>query len=872
MVYTIPAQKSTYIIPAQATSNKTSSVTTKSITPIASTPAISSIAPGINSVSDIGNVGQQKVISIPNGTIVLQRIDDNKYYYIKNDNNNGYIAEVRSAASAPAVSVPTVTKFETVATKTQSTPTKAYTIPAKKYTIPTVPTAEKYTIPEQANKSSTISAQSKTPSIPSVSKSVPATSQVTMPALSKATSVPNVTKSVPTIPQVAQPALSSLVQKIPDVPNLHIQQVNERRIDLDEPAPRVQPTEIYNLDEPVPNVQPNEIYNLDGIRVDIPKLVSNIIKVDGISTIPKPKEAEPIDVYDENYKPVYIGVSSGEAKILDSFQQALANYHDTWPIYEDNKQQCIQDAALAIKLWRNELASDDDPSNDNWYKFARMATLSEEWHAIVVVSPNGAFAFPEKDHIFDPRDNIYRGTIRNFDSDSEYSIEIYDKFDTVTRTDENGNDYEETTWIDPNQSHVSQQFVPNSDTEAEGLKSSYNEVEQIKIDQLQNKRVDQENFQVIPDGETYYVSKTNPDYVISNWTYENVITGDMEKDKLQKMNPDGTVYASKEDENSYNKITVSNIDSSMTTKQVAFSLAKQIYGEDFSIPQMVDIYQLVQKYSTNGKFDINKLVDINKELGSTMLHIMSVGVLKPAIYDRDTKNVTPIIDYSFLETVYGIDKTIDLYNWAISDKNPVKDKHYIEGSYQCMQFSRDFVKASRAAGFDTYVIAVLFADVNGDRSSGHALVGLKIGDNIYKYDPIKNADISLSKNWELVDPTSKVTESLIKIPTLLSKDDNRVSNIMANSPNWIAVNETINQKLATGEFIAADTSFTMPMLNIFEPQVPSGTVTHMQDIDQSPVIAQNNFQVTKVVVTKRPDQIGADGSESLSTGKYQAYT
>jgi hypothetical protein len=74
-------------------------------------------------------------------------------------------------------------------------------------------------------------------------------------------------------------------------------------------------------------------------------------------------------------------------------------------------------------------------------------------------------------------------------------------------------------------------------------------------------------------------------------------------------------------------------------------------------------------------------------------------------------------------------KTLDLVSWAKTSENPTLGKDYVKGEYQCVQFATDFVNASRKAGFDTYLVGIKDAD------SGHALVGLKVGDLVYTFDP-----------------------------------------------------------------------------------------------------------------------------------------
>jgi len=814
MAYKIPTQKSTYSIPKQSTSTAVTKASTQSVTkssipsvPAVAQPALSAIAPGINSVADIGKIGQQKVVSTSEGSVTLQRIDDNKYYYIKSDNNGGYISEVRSAPTiVPQVKVDSAVVSNQVATPVAKTQFKI-TPPATSYKIPTP--SSSYKIPEQVTtgKSTTV------PTVPVVASIKVADKQY----------------SIPSVPATAQPALSS-----PAIKTAKIKSV------LQEIYPKLDT--VPDIPEPILHIKqidsvPNVI--LDKSKVYTPS-IPEVPEVRLIELIPH--TTEPALISEDIYSG-YIDVSPGESKILSSFQQSLAKYQDTWPDYVDGKQQCIQDAAYAMNNWRKDLASDDDPSNDNWYQYARLVTAKDDWHAMIVVSPNGLFANPKKDHIFDPRYNAYRGTISNYDNKEESELAIWSKFKTIAGS---------TEILADNGSRMSEVFVPNSESEAEDFKPGFNsdEVSQIKIDIAESGMIDDLTGTAILSGKPYYQSKLDPSKKYNEETYELKMNMD-EKKNMQKMNPDGTVdtrlkvqsaepekqfialnegsrvipkgtylfktgyvkvdesykpddivkslkewaddpnknpvfskeykpgeytcvqfatdfvnasreagfdtyvvamsndgdgfghalvglkvgeeiYAydpegnieknkydfnktilnpnnwtlitgdvnkttytfdtvtvpkleliepqssgigqkfldlvsnllgvdglfsflgdldtgetasnskydnigvyentnqnakSKVNEDSSNQLstkpqyiyTTLNLDgSSMTTKQVAFTLAKQIYGENFSIPQMVDIYQFVQKYSTDGKFDVSKLGEINKEFGSTL--------------------------------------------------------------------------------------------------------------------------------------------------------------------------------------------------------------------------------------------------------------
>lgn len=812
MAYKIPTQKSTYSIPKQHTSTVVTKSSTQAATkitipsiPTTAQPALSVIAPGINSVADIGKVGQQKVVSTSEGSVTLQRIDDNKYYYIKSNNNGGYISEVRTApTTVPQVKVDSPVISNQVTTPAVKTRFKI-TPPATSYKISTP--SSSYQIPEQVTTTSKSTIVSTIP--------VVATSKATIKIADKR-------YSIPLVPTAVAPALST-----PAIQNVKVKSV------LQEMYPNLDTVP----DIPEPTLHITQV-DLDKAQVYTPSILE-VPNIQLVETELAPIATEPALISSDIYSG-YIDASPGESKILSSFQQSLAKYYDTWPDYVDGKQQCIQDAAYAMNNWRKDLASDDDPSNDNWYQYARLVTAKDDWHAMVVVSPGGVFANPKKDHIFDPRYNAYRGTINNYDNKEESELSIWSKFKTVSGS---------TEILADNESRRSELFVPNSESETEDFKpgSNSDEVSQIKIDIVKSGMIDDLTGTAILSGKSYYQSKLDPSKKYNEETYELKMNND-EKNNMQKMNPDGTVdtklkiqsvepekqfiafnegnrvipkgtylfdagyvkvdesykpddtvkslkewaddpdknpvfskeykpgeyvcvqfatdfvnasreagfdtyvvsmyndgsnaghalvglkvgeetYAydpegniekSKNDFNKtilnpnnwtlitgdvnkttytfdtvtvpkleliepqysgigskfldfvsnllgvdglfklldtgetasnvkYDQISVyentnqdaeskTNMDSanqlstqpqygyttlnldgsSMTTKQVAFALAKQIYGEDFSIPQMVNIYQFVQKYSTDGKFDVNKLTEINKELGSTL--------------------------------------------------------------------------------------------------------------------------------------------------------------------------------------------------------------------------------------------------------------
>jgi hypothetical protein len=107
--------------------------------------------------------------------------------------------------------------------------------------------------------------------------------------------------------------------------------------------------------------------------------------------------------------------------------------------------------------------------------------------------------------------------------------------------------------------------------------------------------------------------------------------GDMELSQIDLSSPMAQKQIEIDDRMAYNawsvtgtdsKVTSLNLDSSMSIKDMSFTLANQIYGPDFSIPEMVEIYQFLQKYSKDGKFDMSKLGEINKEIGSYKVDIV----------------------------------------------------------------------------------------------------------------------------------------------------------------------------------------------------------------------------------------------------------
>jgi len=790
MAYKIPTQKSTYTIPKQPTATAVAKASTQVTTkttipsvPAVAQPALSSIAPGINSVADIGKVGQQKVVSTSEGSVTLQRIDDNRYYYIKSDNKGGYISEVRTtpavAAQQVKVDSPVVSVSKQVATPSMAT---KFTItpPTKAYTIPVASTS--YKIPEKVETIKSASKSSAVPTVPSVTSS-------------------SVIKqsSVRAAPAVAQPALStpviktakikSVLQKIyPKSSSTNLEQVYT--VKSIPPVPDVEldmsTVTMAKLESLVPTVTTAELESLVPI-LGAPATESPLIE-------PEPRVI--VTPPGENVYSGYIDTSPGEDKILSSFQQSLAKYYDTWPEYVDGKQECIQDAAYAMNNWRNDLASDDDPSNDNWYQYARLVTAKDDWHAMVVVSPGGLFANPKKDHIFDPRYNAYRGTISNYDNKEESELGIWSKFKTVSGSVE---------ILADNESRRSQIFVPNSESESEDFKpgSNSDEVSRTKIDIAERGMIDNLTGAALLSGKPYYQSKLDPNLKYNEETY-NLLLDASSKQNMQKINPDGTI--------------------------------------------------------------------------DTKLKVQSVDISKPAIIKVDNTvsgsvaTTTVFDDYALLKSVYGTDKTTDLVKWALSDANPVRYKKYITGSYQCLQFARDFVKASRDAGFDTYIITLDLKDNNNKNVPGHAMVGLKIGDNIYEYDPLKNIDMALSQNWELLNPMYKISESLIDIPILSSKYDDSVSKIIISTPSFIEANETINQKIADGEFTTIDAkTITVPILSVVEPQIRSDKVVSLENIDSATTPESYGFVTRSVRIIKSPDQVGPDGSTQIADGTYQAY-
>jgi hypothetical protein len=802
MVFTLPTQKSTYQLPSSTPAQKPLVTSTKQITQTYKIPDIPSTS-SLPQNARIAALSSKSTLDFYESKELarLSGVPDK----VVNSKNFGALFNATKDVKAfidANVPKPVTVKQPTIVNNPVSN-MQTYKIPempsvqAKTYTIPSKP----YTIPSQTNKpfqipniiTPQVSNPIKKPAlyVPTISSpSIKNTLQEMYPNtldLSK-TDLPKISYQIGSV---------KIASNVPSIPE-QVLETAPATYKLSTPTPILVAApvsvSVISKTDPAPDVTPAEVYDMKGNRVDMTQksssepVSSNIIEVDGIKISLMPENAGTVNIY-ENGQPVYVGASLNEAKILDSFKKSIDKYYDTWPEYIEGKQQCIQDAAYAINNWRKDLVEDDDSSNDNWYKYARMAILEDDWHAIVVVSPNGMFANPKKDHIFDPRSGYYSGTIRNYDSSDESLIKIYDKFDTVTRTDEFGNDYEETTWLDQNQSHVTETFVPNSDSETENFISGTNsdEASKIKIDAAERRMTDYITGAIIDS--IYYQSKNDPNIKYDEASFK-VNVGKNDQSNFIKMNPDGTIWTgiTKEDEDYYNKITVSNLDSSMSIKNMAFSLANQIYGPDFSIPEMVEIYQFLQKYSKDGKFDTSKLTEINKELGST-LKIQEVGSFSvlpddastddkimlaetfiPSVYDAKTNtwiedpglsgnSIKTIISgsnteipKSYVRNEYSeLVKKIDEFtsNFYKKNKRPV----YNAPNWICVDYVKMMVDAAKKEGLPAYAAT----GVVSEKGTNHAFVAFDLSgrmDLLEDYVPSSKLGLYAPQEFVLYEPQS----------------------------------------------------------------------------------------------------------------------
>jgi hypothetical protein len=210
------------------------------------------------------------------------------------------------------------------------------------------------------------------------------------------------------------------------------------------------------------------------------------------------------------------------------------------------------------------------------------------------------------------------------------------------------------------------------------------------------------------------------------------------------------------------------------------------------------------------------------------LKIMAVNPLNPAKYDATKKFwLQPVTDMSLLKTVKAVKPgkgPIDLAAWSKTNANPVLKSEYVDNKFQCLQFASKFVKASRAAGFDTYLVTLVPEDNNIE---GHAMVGLKIGEYVYQYDPYTNADMLIAKNWNKINPALAMTGLLTADTTVLS---NEFVNLIKETPTFIEANKTITKRLkSTGSF---NVQHTIPTLVFFEPQFKDKqTIIPIEDLD-----------------------------------------
>jgi hypothetical protein len=245
------------------------------------------------------------------------------------------------------------------------------------------------------------------------------------------------------------------------------------------------------------------------------------------------------------------------------------------------------------------------------------------------------------------------------------------------------------------------------------------------------------------------------------------------------------------------------------------------------------------------------------------LKIMTVSSKNPGLMEVSDKGdikFTKLKDYSLLKTTYGSSTTnkLPLEDWSKTEANPVRDAQYIENVFQCVQFSIAFVKASRQAGYDTFVVSVKELD-----GSGHAMVGLRKGDRIYQYDPLGNLDILNPDSW-YASPTAVIG------PSSFIKDTQKFIDFvkpMSTIPNLIKVNETINQKIQSGEFTIQPIQVTIPIVDIYEPQDAFELPTTPETVESADIPTQYNMNIASVAVLPEPK---SNSLESYPPDKYPA--